>query len=107
MSDEVKHVTPLATWDSQDAVARSEGKLVWWTRLDGRYQVEVQRIRDGEVVEDPYQGTLVVFDRRKTMKTILVEPVGLSYGAPFGPDAGDVAYWQDRVLKFIDEEYGS
>ncbi|MBV8364847.1 MAG: DUF2384 domain-containing protein [Candidatus Eremiobacteraeota bacterium] len=31
------------------------------------------------------------------------EPVYLSYGAPFGPDAGDVQAWVDRALELIDE----
>lgn len=60
------------------------------------------------------KGTIVVTALRniygvKEGEIILNEPVDISYGAIFGPDAADVALWQqmglDAVDKKIDEAY--
>ncbi|MGH2364768.1 MAG: hypothetical protein ACRDHX_08965 [Chloroflexota bacterium] len=41
---------PLADWDSEQAGSRINPLLVWWSRLDGRYQLEVQRTGSGAAV---------------------------------------------------------
>lgn len=97
--EQIEGVLPLANWDDDKS---SHPKLVWWSKLDGRYQVEVQRIGGGS--ESGYRGTLFVFDHQEENKRLLGEEVGLSYQAIFGPDVQDVSDWQDRAAKFIDEE---
>ena len=84
--------TPLATW-SNDASAHPN--LVWWARLDDRWQIEVQRTAD-------YLATLCVFDHADNDVLVHSESVGLSYGAIFGPDVADVALWQDKALAYVD-----
>jgi hypothetical protein len=67
---------------------------VWQSRLDDKYDVSVTQ-ND----EDAYKGTLRVVENGDVL---LEEPVGISYGAPFGPDVADVAEWQQRAAEFID-----
>lgn len=95
----IEGVLPLANWDDDKS---SHPKLVWWGKLDDRYQIEVQRVGGGS--ESGYRGTLFVFDHQGGNKRLLGEQVGLSYRAMFGPDVQDVSGWQDRAAKFIDEE---
>jgi len=83
---------PLAKWEDNDS--RHEN-LVWWSRLDNRYQIEVQRT--GERA-----GDLVIYDHSDGDKELLRESVGLSYGARFGPDVSDVEDWKERAVKFVD-----
>lgn len=90
---------PLAKWDDDQSLYEAGGKLIWWSRLDDRFQVEVQ----GDP-QDDYRGTLVIFDKNDEMKLLLKEPVSVAYGAPFGADVADVHEWQERALKFIDDE---
>lgn len=85
--------TPLANWDDDDS---RHFDLIWWARLDGRYQVEVQRVSD-------YLGILVVFDHNDGDHLIHSDEVGLSHGAIFGPDAGDVSDWKHRTMQVIDD----
>lgn len=81
---------PLAHWDD----ARSEHpNLVWWSRLDGRYQVEVQR-------RTRSSGTLCVFERLGALARAW--PVTLTFGARFGPDIEDVWRWQRMAEAFSD-----
>jgi hypothetical protein len=63
---------------------------VWNGTLDNRYTVTV--IRTGT-----YHGELSI---REGDQILLRENVGLSYDARFGPDAGDVADWQQRAVEF-------
>lgn len=71
--------------------------IVWYTRLDGKYRVEVERSGD-------YTAELIIRDGLDgDAKIIHQEPVGLMYGAMFGPDAEDVNYWKSRTIEFIDE----
>ncbi len=72
----------------------TEKDIVWSTRVDKSYQVEV--IRTGD-----YTANLVVMDGDKEL---LKEQVNLAFKALFGPDVADVADWQARVIRFIDEE---
>jgi hypothetical protein len=84
--------TPLATWDNDNS---STELLVWWTRLDQRWQVEVHRT-------DNYNGILCIFDHSDCDALRHSEPVGLSYGAICGPDVEDVASWQDKAILVVD-----
>jgi len=61
-----------------------------------------------EVIGDPVNGYLGMLSVTvtKTGEVLLDEEVGLSYGAQFGPDVGDVADWQDKCIKVIDEYLG-
>jgi hypothetical protein len=95
MAKKPKPVTPLATWDDDKS---RHNELVWWTRLDDRYQVEVQRLYEAN------RGRLCIFDREQDMALIHNEEVTLMYGAVFGPDVDDVNTWQQRVLQVIDVE---
>ena len=81
-------------WDSQESFD-NEGRVVWWSRVDDRYQIEVQRI-------DRDNGQLCIFDRDDNDRLIFEEDVGLSYGAVIGPDAEDVFIWGKIVLDAID-----
>lgn len=85
-------VKPLANWDDDDS---SHPDLVWWSRLDGRYQVEVHRTGS-------HSGVLLIFDHQDGDKLIHQEDVGLYYGAIFGPDFADVAEWQEKTIRVID-----
>lgn len=82
--------TPRPQWNFEDCP-----DLVWGTVLDGRYQIEVQRI-------EHYRGELCVFDHQDGNRLLKSWTVGLSYGALFGPDVDDVNDWQERVLEFVD-----
>ncbi|MDO8572123.1 MAG: hypothetical protein Q7R79_05580 [bacterium] len=84
--------TPLAPWDYEDT---GVSNLVWFARLDKKYQVEVQRT--GE-----YSAVLCIFDHTNNDRLLVSYDVGLAYGAQFGPDVGDVRQWQEKVINFID-----
>lgn len=98
---------PIMEWESEDSWR--EG-LVWWSRLDKRWQIEVQRIGpeprmgpDGPMIADSsYQATMCIFDHDHDNELVYSEPVGVNYGAPFGADIGDVAMWQEMALAYVD-----
>ena len=71
-----------------------EGEFVWEGVLDGRYRVTVERTA-------PYQGLLRIEDMTDGT-TLHSEDVALGYGAVFGPDVGDVATWQQRVVEVVE-----
>ena len=87
--------------------------LVWHGVIDDNYAVEVRRLDQvlaeqlqihQEKYDPSYQGVLCIFNKKKGDKPLLYfEKVGLAYGAPLGPDAGDVATWQEKVVEFIDK----
>ncbi|EYT64023.1 hypothetical protein H483_0106090 [Dietzia sp. UCD-THP] len=89
-------VGPVMDWDSTEA---TDGDwVVWWSRLDDRYQVEVTRDPD-----NTSQATLTVYDRANSNVEIHTEQIGLAYGAVFGPDTGDVNHWRAIASKAVDE----
>jgi len=88
---------PLATWTDD---ASRHPLLVWWSRLDNRYQIEVQRTGQGTA-------NLCIFDHNEGDKELLCEPTGLMYDALFGPDVDDVSKWQDRGVQFVDSLSGA
>jgi hypothetical protein len=85
---------PIMAWESQEPFD-SNARVVWWSRVDDRYQVEVQRV-------DKSNGQLCIFDHVNNDVLIFEEPVALSYGAAFGPDVDDVDEWREIVLNAID-----
>lgn len=66
--------------------------VVWTSTLDKRYEVTVTRI-------DYYHGELTISESGQVLHH---ETVGLSYGAVFGPDVDDVAYWEEISVNFVD-----
>lgn len=71
----------------------SDPNLVWSTTLDDRYIIRVERTGD-------YTADLIIRDGDNLL---LREPTTLAYRALFGPDVADVATWQARAIKFVDE----
>ncbi|WP_200171397.1 hypothetical protein [Tomitella cavernea] len=90
---------PIMDWDSN---AATDGDwLIWWSRLDRRYQVEV--------IRDPAHsstGQLTVYDHEADDTPLHSEKVVLSYGAVFGPDAGDVTEWKQIAAAVVDARDG-
>jgi hypothetical protein len=70
-------------------------ETIWESTVDdGLYECKVKRIAERE-------GILTVLNVT-TQKTLLRTPVELAYGASFGPDVHDVAYWQELCINAID-----
>lgn len=88
-------LTPLMEWDSQEAF---KGDVIWWNRLDGRYQIEVRRTE----ADAPFPGWLCIFDHSSGDKLVFEQGVNLIAGAIFGPDVSDVALWQQMALDYAD-----
>ena len=74
-----------------------EKAVVWRSKLDGKYDVYVERT--GE-----YTGVLVVTVGEEILHS---EEVGLAYGALFGPDVDDVADWQETAVRVVDNRVSS
>ncbi len=83
---------PLANWDQAN---QTPAGVVWWSKLDNRYQIEVQRTDDAT-------GTFFVFDHEDSDKELLSETVVMQFNAIFGPDAEDVGRWMDMGAEFVD-----
>lgn len=86
---------PVMDWDSTEEI---DGDwIVWGSRLDSRYQVEV--IRDPEISS---RATLTIYDHSDDDAVVHTLQMGLAYGAVFGPDVDDVrAVWDVvRVAPF-------
>jgi len=70
-------------------------ETIWESTVDdGLYECKVKRIAERE-------GILTVLNVI-TQKTLLRTPVELAYGASFGPDVHDVAYWEELCIDAID-----
>ena len=70
-------------------------ETIWESTVDdGLYECKVKRIAERE-------GILTVLNVT-TQKTLLRTPVELAYGASFGPDVHDVAYWEELCINAID-----
>jgi hypothetical protein len=65
---------------------------IWEAKLDDIYNCQVIR-------ENESQGTLTI---ERDGNILFTETVGLAYGAIFGPDVSDVAYWEDQCVAFVD-----
>jgi hypothetical protein len=87
------------TLDEALAISTGETELpadiIWYSVLDQTYIVTVRRI-------DEYHATYEIAD--KAGSPLHSEEVGLSYGALFGPDMGDVAEWQEQAIAFADKQ---
>ena len=86
-------VAALASWE--DNTGATDPQLIWWSRLDGRYQVEVQRSGERSAM-------LVIFDHANQGALVHQENTELLYGARFGPDVQDVERWKERAVHVID-----
>lgn len=95
MTDEY---TPIMDWDSEEGWAKG---VIWWARLDNRFQIEVQGLD-----EETHRGIFLIFDHNNDNKLVFSEEVPVSYGAIFGPDVSDIAYWQNKVIEVVDGIYG-
>lgn len=73
--------------------ARTESSQIWADKVDGKYDVSVERL------EDRHQGELFV---RLNGVILYRQKVNVSYGAAFGPDTQDVEDWQAICLEHID-----
>lgn len=69
--------------------------IIWEEKLDDLYICKVTRI--GE-----HRGKLTMIDPFD--RILLEQDVGLLYGAIFGPDIEDIAYWQDLCIGVIDAQ---
>jgi len=77
--------------------ATNDPNLVWSSTLDNRYIIRVERTGD-------YTANLIIIDSGlEGDPEVLREATTLSYRALFGPDVADVAAWQDRAIRFVDE----
>lgn len=71
-------------------------QYIWESTLDDIFECRVTRT--GE-----HTGQLTVTEN-VTGQLLLDKEVGLSYGATFGPDVSDVAYWQDLCVEVVDNK---
>lgn len=83
-------------YDIDDLKNQSNSQVVWGSVLDNIYKCTVTRI-------DDYNGLLKVVNT-ETDSVLLEQKVMLSYRAAFGPDAGDVAEWQDLSVQAVDNQ---
>jgi hypothetical protein len=81
-------------------------EVIWEDLLDKMYRIRVERLPDPDR-QNVWPSDL----SRKGLLTISQldgvrlhsAPVFISWGAPMGPDAGDVDVWQDMACKWVDE----
>ena len=71
-------------------------QYIWEATLDNIFECRVTRT--GERT-----GQLTVTEN-VTGQLLLDKEVGLSYGAQFGPDVGDVGYWQELCVEVVDKK---
>lgn len=68
--------------------------IIWANKVDKKYEVIVRRNEN-----DTHRGTLIMVVEGKELR----QEVTISYGGPFGPDAGDVSRWCDIACDFVDK----
>ncbi|MEJ9076833.1 hypothetical protein WKY82_00275 [Gordonia malaquae] len=86
---------PIMSWDSE---ADTDGDwVIWWSRLDGRYQVEVVRSADSRDVAE-----LRIYDHTSDDALVSAETVAVTAGAVFGPDTGDISNWRAAAASVVD-----
>jgi hypothetical protein len=86
-------MSPLQGWDETNIVQHP--MHVWGAQLDSRYLIEVQRKDDSSAV-------VCIFDHQDGDKLLYSKDTVLAYGARFGPDAADVARWENECAEFVD-----
>lgn len=67
---------------------------IWFTTLDGIYQIVVMRI-------DDYHGRLSV---SREGEELFSKEVTLAFAAQFGPDVDDVLSWQEWAIQKVDSQ---
>ena len=72
-------------------------EVIYEATLDSRFKLEVTRNEIGG-------GTIRLYDTKKEYELLFKKDVDLLYGARFGPDVADVNYWQDLVVKYVDQD---
>lgn len=86
------------TLDEALAISTGETELppgiIWYSVLDQKYVVTVTR-------RDEYHAEWTISDAAGHL--LKTEEVGLSYGALFGPDVGDVDEWQRQAMAYADQ----
>lgn len=87
---------PLMSWDSTET-RDPDGWVVWWSRMDGTFQVEVVHT----TTEDASMGRLTIYEKATSL-VLHTADVEIAAGAPFGPDAADVAAWQQLATTAVD-----
>lgn len=86
---------PIMDWDSN---AATDGDwVIWWSRLDRRYQVEVIHHPEHSAM-----GLLKIYDHDARDAQIHSQQVSVAYGAVFGPDVSDVEEWKHAAATMID-----
>jgi hypothetical protein len=83
---------PTPTTEIADGEIKGSS-AVWAAVLDKKYLVEVQRIHG--------RNFLCLFDLGNR-QCVHFERTNVAFGAMFGPDAGDVAQWQERAMQIVD-----
>lgn len=68
--------------------------LIWSNQVDKHYDVSVTRDND------THSGRLVVRDGEVVL---MDKATTISYGAPFGVDAGDESRWCTEAIEVVDE----
>lgn len=89
MNDQIQ---PVMRWNDDREFTDT---VVWWSRLDSRYLVEVRRL-------EPYKGKLYIFDRKSDYRLVHSQEVSFMFDAIFGPDVDDVNTWQVIALDYAD-----
>lgn len=87
---------PVQQWEDTDT--RYQDNVVWWSRLDNQYLIEIIQDED-----DGYTGTFFMYDHNNDNELVKEEKVGLAFGARFGPDVSDVMEWQELGIKIANE----
>lgn len=75
--------------------------IVWENTVDkGTFGCKV------ESEDDPYKGRLII-TVIESGQVLLDEPVGIMFGAHFGPDVSDVGEWEEKAIAVIDQYLAS
>jgi hypothetical protein len=84
---------PLVQWEDNEIF---NPDVVWFTRVDGRYLVEVRD--QGETQPMSYR----IYDHQEGDKEVYRQDVNPIQRAIFGVDVSDVSEWQETALHVID-----
>lgn len=84
---------PKGPYDSDELIRPG---CAWWSRLDGRWLVEVQYGLTGN------SGNLCIFDNHQNLKLVHSQPTDIYFEARFGADQNDMILWQNTACDIID-----
>jgi len=85
----------------EDVSVPTHPDVIFAAVLDKKYGLEIQRLPTSE-----YQGQLYILDL-EAKKVIYKEITPVAYGAPFGPDSGDVEEWYAKCIDVVDKLNGT